>query len=227
MVKQTLEQTLEYFKRTVDAKTMVQLGFAGVMAGVLLNFFIGQYTKTCDHDRELADRAADERTAFNERIAVANEKGATAYIETSRAVAEIATVTRTLEATNRVMLSSQKEQVATTRAVTETQNQACQAAKKASTDAALVLDEMKKQNPIMVDMASSGRERTRLQAEMLAEHKLFKPAIEKMAKEASEERKEFWGRSEKHEAEVRENQKKILDRLPPKPASPATGVVPK
>ena len=138
----------------------------------------------------------------------------------SATIKDIATFTKVLDGTNRKI-------DATVAALKESQDQACQAAKKASVEAALVLDEMKKQSPIMVDMASSGRERTRLQAEMLAEHKLLKPAIEKMSKEASEERKEFWGRSEKHEAEVLENQKKILDRLPPKPASPAIGVVPK
>ena len=134
----------------------------------------------------------------------------------SEAIKEIAAFTKVLDGANQKI-------DATVAALRESQDQACQAAKKASVDASLALKEMKSHSPVLEDMAASGRERTRLQAEMLAEHKLLKPAIEKMAREATAEREGFWRPFEKR---ISEEHKAMLDRLP-KPASPSSNAMPK
>lgn len=113
------------------------------------------------------------------------------------------------------------EMVLTTKEVSLTQDTikdlsktAQESAKAAQEAASIAAKGMAAQKPLLETMAKDGKERTRIMADILVEHKRFLPVMEKMDRSASEERKMFWERSEKHDNDVLDNQKRIMERLP-------------
>lgn len=100
----------------INYKAIGTFGFTAIVCYVLITFGMDQYEKTADNERSNANKAAESERANSARIAAATEKGAAAQADNARfmgkievAITEIATVSRTLEATNRVILASTKE----------------------------------------------------------------------------------------------------------------------
>jgi hypothetical protein len=165
--------------RTFDImKWLMNAGIAAVMLYLVLRFGMDQYEKTADNER-----------AATMRMAESYDKATEYQRQTATALTELSGLSKAL--------------LTTTKAVVETQAQACTAAKAAETSAAFAAAGVGRTNQLLSDSA-------RLQSQSLAALGELAELQKSGDKCASEERKAFWENANKMQGQVLQSQTTIL-----------------